>query len=259
LWSRAAAVHAETIAARRGPAAAIEWIQAARGVDLTRPHDADLLRVLVDSLIAAGRIGDAREAVETALAAHTDAAAFHEIHGRVLDGEEASPEKIRAANERAVELDPKQARALEALGRIAQEQGDTEAALTYYDRATAKQTESLSAARRAARLVADASRLDEAETRWEELLRERPWDTGAAMALAKLRIEREADLDRTLELAQRAVLFRGGPSAHSLLAQVYELRGEVELAAAARSNSQSDPQLSADAQPKVEEDSVLVD
>ena len=252
MWSRALAVQVEAIAARHGPEAAVERIRAARGFDLTRPHDADLLRALVNALIAAERIDEAREAVEAALAAHDDSADFHEIHARVLEGEDASAEKILAAYERSVELDPKQFRALEALGRIAQERGDTGAALAYYDRATAASITRPSAARRAAQLVEDASRLEEAETRWEEFLREHPWDARAAIALATLRLDREADLDRSLELAQRAVRFRGGPAAKSLLAQVYEQRGEAELAAEVRRDLEDDSQPSAEDQPNLD-------
>jgi len=234
LWSRAMATHAGTIAARRGPEAAVERIRATPGVDLTRPYDADLLRSLVDSLMAAEQLDEAREAVDAALAAHADSADFHEIEGRVLEGEEASAEKILAAYERAVELDSQQYQALEALGRLAGERDDIEAALGYYDRSTDAHSESPSAAVRAAELVAAASRTDEAEARWEEFLREYPWEANAAMALVRLRLDREAELDRTLELAQRAVRFRGGPAAQSLLVRVYEVRGEPDLAAEVR-------------------------
>ena len=253
LWSRAMAAHAVTISARRGPDAAVKRIRATQGVDLTRPYDAELLRSLVNSLIAAERIDEAREAVDAALAATADSADFYEIEGRVLEGEGASAEKILTAYERAVELDSQHFQALEALGRLAEEREDVDAALGYYDRSTDAHSESPSAAVRAAELAAAASRTEEAEERWEEFLREYPWEANAAMALIELRLDREAELDRTLELAQRAVRFRGGPAAQSLLARVYEVRGEPELAAEARQPVKEKDASPVDGAPPVDE------
>ena len=61
---------------------------------------------------------------------------------------------------------------------------------------------------------------DAAEARLEALLREQPWDASAALALARLRLERGTADARTLELARRAVRFRGGPEAEALLERV---------------------------------------
>jgi len=70
----------------------------------------------------------------------------------------------------------------------------------------------------------------EAESRWEDFLREHPWDPSAALALASLRTERGVTDRRTLELASRAVRFGGGREARLQLSQVYAARGEDALA-----------------------------
>jgi hypothetical protein len=75
-----------------------------------------------------------------------------------------------------------------------------------------------------------AGRVDEAEAIWEEQLREHAWDAAAARALARLRLDREESDDRTLELAERAVLFRGGDAARDLLLEVHRKRGETSRA-----------------------------
>jgi len=124
-----------------------------------------------------------------------------------------------------------EARALEALGRLSQEAGDLESALTYYQRAAAANPNERAALRRAATLLAAADRRRQAEAQWDALLIEHPYDADAAMQLVRLRLERQAETDLTLELARRSVRFRGGPEARRLLARVHRARGEEDLAA----------------------------
>src|SRR5262245_11062012 len=65
---------AQIVASSRGPAAAVDLLRRAPGIDFTDPADADALRVLVVQLLASGRGDEARAQVETALTAHPDAA-----------------------------------------------------------------------------------------------------------------------------------------------------------------------------------------
>jgi tetratricopeptide (TPR) repeat protein len=182
-------------------------------------------------LVEAGRAAEADTLLVSALAAHPDAGAFHEVRGLILERQGAPEAEVRAAYERAVALDPGEARALEALGRLSQEAGDLESALAYYQRAAAANPNERAPLRRAATLLAAAERPRQAEAQWEALLIEHPYDADAAMQLVRLRLERQADTDRTLELARRSVRFRGGPEARRLLARVHRARGEKDLAA----------------------------
>jgi len=245
VWPRAIAVRADAVALRVGPDAAIEMLQGAPDIDFTRPRDVAALRSLCVHLVAAGRAAEAETLLLGALTAHPDAGAFHEVRGLILEQQGASEAEVRAAYERAVALDPGEARALEALGRLSQEAGDLESALTYYQRAATANPNERAALRRAATLLAAADRRRQAEAQWEALLLEHPYDADAAMQLVRLRLERQAETDRTLELARRSVRFRGGPEARRLLARVHRARGEEDLAAKVEARLQE----SAEAEP----------
>ena len=182
-------------------------------------------------LLAGGRTDEARSALDAALAADSENAAFHEIRGLLLEGEGAPVDSVRAAYGRAVEIDPKQARSLESLGRLAEAEGLVDEALGLYDRATDAYLEWPAAAHRAAALARRSGRSEEAERRYLELLRQHPWDAAAAFELTQLRLARGVADDTTLEIAERAVVFRGGERAQQLLVRVHEVRGESERAA----------------------------
>lgn len=234
LWSRAVAARADMLLARVGPKAAIRWIDGVSGVDLGSPRDAELLRSLAVSLAAAKQLPRARALVSAALAAHPEVAAFHEIHGLLLEAEGAPVDQALAAYARAADLDPKQARALEALGRFAEQDAQIDAALSWYDRAFAIDSNRVSPMQRAAELAAAQGRVAAAEQRWDALLRERPWDGHAAAALAQLRLGRGEKGERTLELARRAARFGGGREAETLLAELDPKPGERKPAAELR-------------------------
>jgi tetratricopeptide (TPR) repeat protein len=231
LAGRAVAALAEGARARLGPGAAAQQVREAKQLDLTEPRNADALRVLVVDLGAVGEAAAALPDVEAALDAHPQAAVFHEIHGFALEQSGAPGEAVRAAYERAAELDPRNARALAALGRLADE---PQAALALYTRAAAADPEDPAPQRAAAELLLKLDRREEAEQSLAELLREHPYDAAAASRLVELRLEREAEgTDHTLELAQRAVRFGRSPEAYELLSRVHQHRGESELASEA--------------------------
>ncbi len=231
VWPRAIALRADAVAARAGPESAIQMLKSTPGIDFERPGDVDALRSLCLHLVTAGRVAEADAVIEAAVAAHPEAGVFHEVRGSMLEQRGAPAVDVRAAYARAVELAPQHARALEALGRLAQGAGDVEGALTYYQRAADANPNERQALRSAATMLAAAGRPREAEAQWEALLVEHPYDSDAAIQLVRLRLEREARSDRTLELARRSVRFRGGAEAHRLLARVHRARGEDDLAA----------------------------
>lgn len=232
LWSVAVAARAEAIA-ERGDAdeRALASIEEAPGLDDLRPRHAEVLRTKVRLLVRLGRGDEARRLVERMLAAHPVTAAFHAIEAERLEQVEAAPERIEAALVRALELDPEEPNALEARGRLAERAGAVEEAIDWLDRAWAASPGRSAALLRAARIAARSGQRAEAMRRLEMLLEEIPWHATAALELARLRLEGSDASDRTLELAERAVLFRGGEPAARLLIRIHEARGETERAA----------------------------
>lgn len=230
LWPTALAIRAQRVEEAQGAEAALEILEGSPGPNPNRPRNAELLRTHVRLLLAVGRVEDARKRVDAALATAPKAAAFHEIHGLVLEREGAEADAIRAAYERAVELDPDSWQAQESLARRTEADGRLEEALALYERAAELAPERTSPRQHAAEALLRAGRVPAAEEIWEEQLRDHPWDARSALALARLRADRGAFDDRTLELAERAVLFRGGEEAQDLLLEVHRRRGEEERA-----------------------------
>ena len=240
----AVAAAAEGTRDRAGPEEAVLIIRGAQGLDLTDPANAPALRALVGFLGEADRPSAALAAADAAAAKHPDEAAFHEIRGAALAASGAPIEEVRSAYERALELDPRSAGSLEALGRLAAEASDATAALALYARAAEVDPDSTAALRASTELLVGLGRSSEAEGQLEEALERDPYDGGVAGQLLELRLERDdLDLDRALALARQAVRFGGRPAAYALLARVFERRGEHDLArkAAARAQAPSSP------------------
>jgi len=217
VWGRAVAALAAGTRARSGAAAAVELVRQADRLDLAQPRNAPALRVLVVDLADAGKADEALALVESVLRARPNVAAFRALLGLALARRGAATGEVRAAYERALELDPENAHALSGLARLAAEAGDAEAALSLYERAAAADPKELSPLRASAELLISLGRLEVAEQRLESLLERDPYDGGAAFALAELLERRGAKAERTLMLARRAVRFGGGPEAEELL------------------------------------------
>jgi tetratricopeptide (TPR) repeat protein len=180
----------------------------------------------------------AEATVRSALKAHPEVAAFHEILGLALELRGAPAAETSAAYARASELDAENARALGGLGRLALTD-DPEAALGYFDRAAAADPSAAEPGRGAARALVALGRKPEAEERLEAVLVEHPIDADAAAELAELHLARDLASERTLELAERAVRFGGGADALDRLGRVHQVRGEAELAAGAAERAQA--------------------
>ncbi len=222
---------AEGVYENRGPAAALALLRGsqAAGLDLEQPAHAEALRALVRFAHAAGETEVAETAVQAALGAQPDAAIFHEIHGWDLELRGAPDDRIRAAYERAVALEPGSAGALAGLGRLAGERSP-EQALELFDRAIAADPGRAEPRREAAEILVARGRSPEAEERLEDLLRRHPFDAAGAARSVELRLARDVADERTLELARRAVRFGGRADALDLLSRVYERRGDPERA-----------------------------
>ncbi|MBW2401391.1 MAG: tetratricopeptide repeat protein [Deltaproteobacteria bacterium] len=166
---------------------------------------------------------------EKTLAAHPDAAAFHEIHGLDLELSGAPAEAARAAYERALALDPRNARALAALGLLVLHD-DPESALVFFDRAIATDSSDAAPKLQAARALIATGRSSQAAERLNALLLEHPSDAEAASLSAELDLEQGIATQRTLDRAHRGVRFGGGADAFDLLSRVHAQRDEPELA-----------------------------
>jgi Tfp pilus assembly protein PilF len=223
---------AEGVAERAGPGEAMRVVQAPPGIELSNPRDAAVLRALVRLAYAAGAPAAADAALQAALAGHPEAGVFHEIHGLALELSGAPPEAVRAEYERALELEPANARALAGLGRAALGD-DPKGALDWFDRAAAADATDADAKLGAARALVALGKQEQAAERLDALLLEHPFEAEAAAERARLDVETGVATPGTLERAQRAARFGGGVEALELLSEVYTLRGEPERAAQA--------------------------
>jgi tetratricopeptide (TPR) repeat protein len=246
-WAgRALAAAAEGLAERAGPAEALGMLATAP-VDFEVPRYAAVLRALVRFSHRAGETAATRAALQTVLAAHPDVGVFHEIHGLDLELSGAPAEAVRAAYERALALGPGNAQALAGLGRLTLGD-DPEAALGFFDRAAAADPSDPAPKLQAARALVASGKPAEAEERLDALLLAHPFEVEAAAEAAQLDLERGVATPRTLERAQRAVLFGGGADAVELLGRVHAQRDEPELAsrAAERARALREAQASED-------------
>ena len=124
-----------------------------------------------------------------------------------LELEEAPEADVRAAFERALEIDAAHERALLGLARIEDTNGRVEEALALIGRAADGSPESGEPLRVKAQLLIEAARPAEAESALEELLHLDPYDGSAAASLVALLRERGVVDDRTAELQSRATRF----------------------------------------------------
>ena len=148
----------------------------------------------------------------------------------LLEERGAEAEAVAEAFEQAVGKDENYWLALSGLARVRERAGDLEGAIALYDRSTKAHPESAAAAEQAARLAAQQGNAAEAERRWKALIAEHPWNATAAVALTEIRLDRKQTDERTVDYAERAVMFGGGAPAYALLVRTHEARGETERA-----------------------------
>jgi tetratricopeptide (TPR) repeat protein len=216
---RAVAERASLTAADDGPKAAVRAIESA-GLDLTDPSNAAALRVLAEQLVAQGAKKQALARVDVALAAHPDVAVLHTLRGAILERSGSDPAAVHEAYSRALALDASDAEALSGLARESAARGDVEAALGFYGRAAQADPEDVASLLELADLSRSLGRLDAAQQALERALYRNPREAAAAAQLAALLLDRDTDLDRALDLAQRAVQFGADPEAGHLLEAV---------------------------------------
>lgn len=220
IWGRAVAALAAGARARNGPEAGLATIESADRLDLANPASTPALDALIEDLVALGREEDAVERAAAIAEKRPDVAAFHVIHGLALDANSADPGQVRAAYDRALELEPENAGALAGIARIIAGSGDADSALRLLERAAAAAPDEPEYGRAIAEQLIVLERSDEAEARLEEHLFRHATDAEAALRLAQLREERGAERETTKALARRAVRFGGGDEARAFLDRV---------------------------------------
>jgi tetratricopeptide (TPR) repeat protein len=157
-------------------------------------------------------------AVDAAIVANSEEAAFHALRGEVLASSGSDPAEVASAFRRAIELDATSATALVGLGKIEASAGRSDAALALYDRALAAEPGNAAAALAAAALLGELKRPDAAERRLLGLLERAPRQAEAARRLAALLLAKGRPFDARA-MARRAV-WLGAPDAERTLEQV---------------------------------------
>ena len=226
-WGAGVAAMARGIREREGAKAALEYLRGLDRLDFGDPLDAEATAAWIDVAAAGGSSAEALRKVEVALAAQPKAGWLHALRGLALERSGAAPDRARKAYEAALELDPKELRALRALAELERRAGAPKRALELAERALALDPRSAETQHVAARALLAAGRESDAQAGLVALLREHPHDAEAALSLAKL-YARGGKLQRAESLARRAVYFRGGPEAVAL---AEELRGRDSASA----------------------------
>jgi len=224
----AIAERAKHTAAKSGPAEAVKQIQQS-GIDVSAAGNEILLRALIDAELQQGRGEPALAALERALAARPDSPELLDLRGRTLTHLGRSDE-ARAAFEKAIAANPAYTPALEGLGLLALRRGELDKALELFERAATNDPDDPESAYRVAQVWLAKGDPAEAERRLNALVTRVPGHVGAANDLAFLLAQSGRDLDRALELAQRAVRLEDKPEIRDTLATVQLARGETDAA-----------------------------
>jgi tetratricopeptide (TPR) repeat protein len=184
------------VAVGPGPQAAVDSLLET-DIDLTDPANVMVLRVFVEQLAMLGQHDEAQSRVADALEANPEAAVFHDLKARALRAAGGSEEEVRLSFQHAIERDPTLAESLISLAEMSSAEGNIDAALALYDRASDSAPDDLRAAHAAIALLRSAERSEEAETRLAALIKSHPIDARAANDLAEILAQRGEDLDRS--------------------------------------------------------------
>ncbi len=208
-----------------GPKAALAVIQSS-SLDLTDPANADALGAVASDLVALGDIAGASKVVDAAIAAHPQTPVFLDLKGRVLlrAGRQADAGKAFAA---ALAVDPAFAPALEGSGNIKRATGDLDGAIALFEQASVADPDSGNYVY----LLAQTNMMKGDEVTAITLLGKSldldPSHVGANNDLAWLLASSGKDLERALELAQRAVRVERSADTLDTLGYVHLKKGEV--------------------------------
>ncbi len=231
LWERVAGIHDEEFLDHEKAASAWEKVLA-----IDSAHEG-ALTALVRHYRALDRFEDVAGLYERHLKLASEPARQLELTlalGRVLLEQIGAPERAMKAYERALEIDPENAAALETLARIRESAGDADAALSAIEALAQKATSPEAKAEqyvRAAKLLESRGDKDGAIERYKLALDANPNDAGAAQALRAGYIAR-GDVNAALQLLERELERTEGDRAKARLA--------AELAVLARTKLKDD-------------------
>lgn len=231
--ARAVAAVGRAIAARRGPVAGAKFIEESE-VDLTNPIESEAVRTLVMLRAKAGNTEGANEAIRRALMRAPGAAAFHEIRGLLLEQYSANRDLALATYSRALEIDPKQARALAGKARLEFLAGDLAEATNLLGQAHSAAPQDGAIARAYAAALVRDDRAEEGMEVLERTLNANPLDGRAALQMGRLLAESSPEGAKALAFAERATRFHASAASLDFLADCLEARDSREEASAAR-------------------------
>lgn len=225
----AAAVVVEMAAIKRmqsGAAVSSEYILAS-GRDLSDPKNEPILRTLATDLNALYRAGEALELIDTAIARDERAVQIHDLRARVLS-HLSRTEEASLSTDRALEIDPNFAPALEMKAFFALRAGDEVTALAALDAATDAAPADSNYPYSAASLARKMGDVTGAIARLEETLARQPLLGPAANDLAWILATDRLDLERALRLAQIAARQDRSSDTLTTLGWVRHQRGEYD-------------------------------
>ena len=228
LWERIAGIYDEEFLDHERAAASLETI-----LEIDPAHQ-EAMNGLERHYRALDRFEDVASLCERQLKLATDKKEQLELSltlGRVLLEQLGSPERATKAYEKALEIEPEHAGALEALARIRETAGDADAALSAIETLAQKATTPEAKAEqyvRAAKLLESRGDRHGAIDRFKRALDANPHDAGAAQALRAAYIA-EGDVASAVQLLEREFDRTEGDRARAKLAGEMALLARTKL------------------------------
>jgi len=224
---------AEGLGENDKPAAGLNLLASAPGIDWAQASAIPALSTLVRLAQAAGQSDRAREFL-TSLRQKGDVPPGRlEVAAAQLDELEGLPhDELQRAYLEAAELEPDRPEGWQALGQLTLEKNAAQA-LVWFDRAVQADSEEAGVERGRARALRALGRLDEAADLLDRLLEEDPLDWKSAIAHVELDLSREQVTARTSDLARRGVRFGRRAEDYRRLARVYRSLGDAARALSA--------------------------
>jgi len=214
----------------QGPAAAAQAVEES-GVDLTLGEHEELLRSLVEDLIALGRSEEALARVSRARTARPGDASLAQLEGAVL-ARAGRTDEAAARFEEAIALSPDETRAQTSLATLEAARGELDAALARLDAAIAAAPQDPAPYYLAGQILLSQGRNAAAEERFRAVVARSPGHAGARNDLAWLLASEDRELDLALELAREARRLAPSADVIDTLGFVQLKRGDAEAAVA---------------------------
>jgi tetratricopeptide (TPR) repeat protein len=202
-------------------------------LDLSDAANAEVLRVLVENLLALDEESEALARVDAALEHNPDRADLNAIRGNVF-ARMRRDDEAKQAFDTALGLDPENAMALSGVAALAGNAREFGKAVEYYDLAAKHADEGTPAySYAAAQLTLQLGNESDAMERLRRIVRMYPGHAGSRNDLAWLLAESGGNLDTALSLAEDARRLDPSPDILDTLGWVHIKRGEGALATSA--------------------------